>query len=122
MLTPHEMLQCLKHALLQRKFTVSDAGGTDAGFTAVSRNYAYSNIRITARPVEIGVFATICYRDAHLNKKSEAVIQRNYGNFFELSDTDGAWVCISAELKTESDIENIAKTLSDAYSMAVLLE
>ena len=122
MLTQQEMLHSLKSVLLQREFIVTDAGSNDSGFSAVSRNYAYSNIRITARPDVKGVFVTICYKNATLNKKSESVIQRNYGDFFDVSDTDGAWMCISTELKTQDDIESIAKTLGDAYSAAVLVE
>lgn len=122
MLTQQEMLQSLKSVLSKKDFIVTDAGGSDIGFSAVSRNYAYSNIRITARLDEKGIFVTICYKNATLNKKSETVIKRNYGNFFDVSDTDGAWMCISTALKTQSDLENIAKTLGDAYSAAVLVE
>ena len=84
--------------------------------------YEYSNIRITARTDEKGIFVTICYKDATLNKKSESVIKRNFGNFFEVSDKDGVWMCILKQVKTRIDIENIVKTLGDAYSAAVLVE
>lgn len=122
MSTPHVMLQSLKNALIQKKFIVSDAVGDDIGISAVSHNYAYSGIRITARPDEKGLFVTICYKDAHLNKKSEAVISRNFGNYFAVSDKEGAWMCISEQLKTQGEIDNIVKTLGDAYSAAVLVE
>jgi hypothetical protein len=122
MVTSHEMLQSLKSALLQKHFIVSDAVGNDVGFSAVSRNYEYSGIRITARPDENKIIVMICYKDALLNKKSESVIRRNFGNFFEVSDMDGAWMCISEELKTHGEIDKIVKTLGDAYSAAVLVE
>jgi hypothetical protein len=122
MTTPQEILESLKSALVKRNFVVNDHVGNDVGFSAVSHNYEYSGIRITASPNANGIFVTICYKDATLNKKSESVIQRNFGNFFKLSDTEGAWMCISEELKSQDDMEKIAKILGDAYSSAVLVE
>jgi len=121
-MTPHEILQGLKNYLLQRKFIISGGAEQTDGFSAFSHNYEYSSLRISARSDEQGIIVTICYKDKCLNTKSTALILRNFGNCFAVTDKNGAWMRISATLKSQTELENIAKMIEDAYSSAVLVE